>query len=479
MGNLVSSLSYDMDSYGNVSEINPTVVNLSYSNNNWKEQLTAYNGNTITYDDCGNPNNSYNGNTLEWMRGRLLKTVHVTNSLKYCYEYDENGYRISKKAIYNDIDNGAKTCYEWEQGKLIREYTLNNVGVINTDKWYLYNDEDEIVGVDYTYTSGVNLTVSKRVYYKKDIDGSVIGLLDENGNQFASYSYDVWGNVVHSSYSDNFDIFYTNYIKYKGYYMDHETGYYCLADGYYVPKTGKMLNINKPSDIIDRVQTVDIYNTSGNTYSNYINTLIPSDEVGCNVKYWVDEEVGVCDTDDRWFENMSIFNTNCYGYAVNCWGYLENSRVNVGIASGKNLNSYATTQEIAQIVKSDFQNWGYDVIILSGDNNNPFYQTDNNHELIALRTMSYLYYNALGRNFIVDLYHFMVRKNGKWYFKCGSKGEIMTLKGNNTPETIKWYMYIRENGVYQKYLNEFDLPNGYYDSETQYIVIPKTAIRIY
>lgn len=48
-----------------------STINYSYTNTNWKDQLTSYNGQAITYDAIGNPL-TYNGNTYTWQNGREL-----------------------------------------------------------------------------------------------------------------------------------------------------------------------------------------------------------------------------------------------------------------------------------------------------------------------------------------------------------------------------------------------------------------------
>ena len=42
----------------------------TYGNNEWPDQLTTYNGQTITYDNSGNPLSYVNGLEFTWSRGR-------------------------------------------------------------------------------------------------------------------------------------------------------------------------------------------------------------------------------------------------------------------------------------------------------------------------------------------------------------------------------------------------------------------------
>ena len=53
----------------------------SYTDNNWKDKLTAYDGQTITYDAIGNPLND-GRRRYEWQAGRQLKKVYVKADLR-------------------------------------------------------------------------------------------------------------------------------------------------------------------------------------------------------------------------------------------------------------------------------------------------------------------------------------------------------------------------------------------------------------
>ena len=53
----------------------------SYTDNNWKDKLTAYDGQTITYDAIGNPLDD-GRRRYEWQAGRQLKKVYVKAGLK-------------------------------------------------------------------------------------------------------------------------------------------------------------------------------------------------------------------------------------------------------------------------------------------------------------------------------------------------------------------------------------------------------------
>ena len=64
-----------------------------------------------------------------------------------------------------------------------------------------------------------------RIYYEKNLQGDVTGLLDARGAKITSYTYDVWGNVItdteksfcYEGYEVTFEL---NHVLYRGYYYD-------------------------------------------------------------------------------------------------------------------------------------------------------------------------------------------------------------------------------------------------------------------
>ena len=60
---------------GSVAALTPAKTDtFTYRSSGWKGQLTAYNGQNITYDGMGNPT-SYRGMAMEWKKGRQLSKI--------------------------------------------------------------------------------------------------------------------------------------------------------------------------------------------------------------------------------------------------------------------------------------------------------------------------------------------------------------------------------------------------------------------
>lgn len=189
----------------------------------WKDKLTSYNGTAVSYDACGNPI-SYKGNTLIWEKGRRLKQ-YGTNT----YKYNANGARIVKTV-----------------GGVEYKYTLNGMNIMREERGatvleYLYNVNNAVCGFIYGGTA---------YYYRKNLQGDVIGIQDANGTQIAGYVYDAWGKVI--SVSGNTVIANINPFRYRGYYYDAETELYYLQTRYYDPEIGRFINADDVAMILNQ-----------------------------------------------------------------------------------------------------------------------------------------------------------------------------------------------------------------------------------
>ncbi len=196
-----------------------------YNNLKWKDQLTKFNNQEITYDEIGNPL-TIGDASLSWINGRKLNSYSDSNYI-INYKYDNNGIRTSK------VVNGLKTVYLLEGNKIIFE----NIG--SAVIYYIHNDIDDLIGFKYN---------EKLYYYLKNNQDDIIGLLDSNYNLVAKYQYDSWGNIISIKNKDNNDIIdekhvaHINPFRYRSYYYDKETKLYYLNSRYYNPKWGRFIN---------------------------------------------------------------------------------------------------------------------------------------------------------------------------------------------------------------------------------------------
>ena len=212
---------YTYDNGGNIlSRTRSGVTDTwSYESTLWKDLLTSYNGQAITYDEIGNPLTYRDGMTMTWEHGRQLSTL-TKDGGSISYTYNADGVRTSKTV------NGQTTEYILDGSTILGEK--------QPDGEYLYYLFDEN-GVRYGFARG-----SLLYYYVYNAQGDVIKILTSGGETAAWYEYDAWGNVV--SIGGDANIANLNPIRYRGYYYDAETGFYYLNSRYYDPEICRFIN---------------------------------------------------------------------------------------------------------------------------------------------------------------------------------------------------------------------------------------------
>lgn len=264
-GNLLSKKVTDTNTQSIISNIL-----YQYSNNNWKDQLTQYNGINISYDNIGNQITYGNNISMTWQDGRNLATyTDSSNNLQVSYDYNCDGIRLQKTV------NGITTKYYINGTDIIYEKKGNNI------IYYFY---------DFTGIAG--LIYNNDVYYfVKNSQNDIIGILDSNGTQVVSYSYDSWGKVLSVNDSqgqpitDLTNIAYINPFRYRGYYYDIETKLYYLNTRYYNPEFGRFISA-------DGIIAFDDVSISTNLYT-YVsnNPIMFSDPMGMfklkNIFTWI------------------------------------------------------------------------------------------------------------------------------------------------------------------------------------------------
>lgn len=217
---------YTYDTYGNIRSVSDgtnTYV-YTYGASNWKDLLTAYCGQSITYDQIGNPTHWYNGNNFTWVNGRRLSAITTsTGSIVASYTYDVDGLRQTKTV------DGVEHRYVWQGNKLVSEYW-------DGKELEFFYDES---GMPYafSYKSSSNAT-PVFYYYVTNLQGDVVKILTASGTEVANYSYNAWGKLLSSSGT----MASVNPIRYRGYYFDTETGLYYVSSRYYDPQICRFIN---------------------------------------------------------------------------------------------------------------------------------------------------------------------------------------------------------------------------------------------
>ena len=187
-GNLLNKkiYAYTVGTLGTARETVP----YAYTNSAWKDQLTSYDGESITYDASGNPTN-YLGATLVWEGQRLKSYTPKASSSghanSYVYSYDENGIR-TRKTIGNTV-----TDYYYNGTLLMGtvKTTTNSNGSTTTSKLrFSYDANGKVVAVNYN---------GNYYYYLRNAQSDIVKLIDKTGATVVEYRYDSWGKLLSTS----------------------------------------------------------------------------------------------------------------------------------------------------------------------------------------------------------------------------------------------------------------------------------------
>ena len=252
--------------YGYTDDENPTggtVTAYEYNNADWGDQLTSWNGESITYDAIGNPL-LYRGRSLTWTQGRRLAGI-TAEGLNVTYTYDESGTRTGKTV------NGVSTQYYINGSQILAQKSGENI------LYFLYDETGSAVGFKYNN----NLYI-----YRKNLQGDILAVLNgQTGAVEASYTYDAWGRVISSTGA----LANLNPFRYRGYYYDGETGLYYLQSRYYDPETGRFINADDETILDYGLCDIGQYNV----FAYCFNSPLKFTDSGGGFPVWLDVAVSV------------------------------------------------------------------------------------------------------------------------------------------------------------------------------------------
>ncbi len=241
-------------------------VNYGYGNSQWKDKLTSFNGQAITYDGAGNPL-SYRNATLTW-QGRLPIT-YKANGWNWALTNTYDGEGIRRKKHRNLSNQHGRTVeYIYDGGKLVYEsrVTAGLSGQYYTNLLYTY-DQEGITGL--ARDTGGD---PKAYWFVKNYFGDVTEIWDTTGI-VARYAYDARGNckVLNPDGTENTAADFIgneNPIRYRGYYWDSDMEMYYLLTRFYDPETGRFISP-------DAIEYLDPATLNGlNLYSYCLNNPV-------------------------------------------------------------------------------------------------------------------------------------------------------------------------------------------------------------
>ena len=244
---------YTYDGAGNIltSSDGTTSHTYTYGDATWKDLLTAFDGETITYDGSGNPTSYYNGTVWEftWDEGRRL-TSAVTFGPILDFTYDSDGLRLTKT-----VDDTTTYNYFYAGGKLIRQTWGDNT----LD--FFYDESGHPYALKYNGTT---------YYYVTNLQGDVLAILDSSKQVVASYTYDPYGKVLTATG----DLAEINPLRYRGYVYDSETGFYYLQSRYYDPTICRFINADSYASTGQGITGCNMFAYCGN------NPIVRTDDSG-------------------------------------------------------------------------------------------------------------------------------------------------------------------------------------------------------
>ena len=345
---------YDYDEAGNIltetvsrigahGQLYDSRVNTyGYDDSNWGDKLTSYNGETITYDEIGNPLSYRDGMTMSWLNGRNLTTLQSGND-SISYKYDSNGVRTSKTV------NGVEYTYEYLNGHLMHETRGEKVFD------YCYDANGQLYAVSYKANSSTDAVT---YYFAHNWRGDITSIYDGDGNMVAKYEYDAWGNVLTVTNSNNSEITDPNHIanlnpfRYRSYYYDSESGFYYLMSRYYDPVTHRFLNADgyfqSGDGILDTNMNAYCRNNPLNNIDKY-GTLVTT--IGLNV-------FGCFGVPACFSIYMAVDDYGNYGFYYSYCDYQESGGVGImSISATTSLNIIWDAETIDDLDKS-YQYWG-------------------------------------------------------------------------------------------------------------------------
>ena len=218
----------------------------SYSDANWKDKLTEFDGDSITYDKNGNPLTYRDDMTFEWENGRILKKINTSDKAVQM-SYDSNGMRTQKSV------DGVKTNYYYDSSNNLFALTQGSDTL-----FFYYDNSGEVMSVSCNGTM---------YYYIKDLQGDITEIVDKDGKAVAEYAYDAWGNMLTEN-NGTLAVGKLNPFRYRSYVYDEETGLYYLQSRYYDPFTGRFVNAD--TNLNTSALGLNVYAYCYNNYPNYL-----------------------------------------------------------------------------------------------------------------------------------------------------------------------------------------------------------------
>ena len=177
------------------------------------------------------------------------------------FRYNADGIRTYKSHYDHNTLDMYHVNYVLDGTKIVSEYYTHEITNATYTIRYYYDANDSVIGFNYNGTD---------YYYRKNLQGDIIAILNTSGTKVVEYTYNAWGEVLGVTGSQASTIGQINPFRYRGYYYDTETGFYYLQSRYYDPVVGRFLN----ADEIMNTMMNDSANVMIDLYSYCLNNPI-------------------------------------------------------------------------------------------------------------------------------------------------------------------------------------------------------------
>lgn len=173
--------------------------------------------------------------------------------------YDGNGQRISRR------EGNRSTDYYYQNGSVLK--TTDGTGALQA--LYLYGAEgNPIALIDGSGGAASGSDGEKELVsylYTKDMQGSIVNLVDETGAGVTTYTYDDYGTTAITGKQDT-----ANELAYTGGVYDQATETYYLNARFYRPEEGRFLSMDTYRGDSKECATWNLYGYCGGDPVNYV-----------------------------------------------------------------------------------------------------------------------------------------------------------------------------------------------------------------
>jgi YD repeat-containing protein len=138
-------------------------ISFSYDNSEWRDQLTNFNGQLITYDAVGNPL-TIGECSFAWEFGRQLRGITLENGDEIHFTYDHSGIRTGKTIISGGVE--IVTMFTNVNGIIVSEQKGG------LDIFFHYDEFGNLIAMSYDDECGVQ----QIFFYVLNLQGDVIAL---------------------------------------------------------------------------------------------------------------------------------------------------------------------------------------------------------------------------------------------------------------------------------------------------------------